>query len=244
MWGIDVSHHQGSINWQKVAAHGVQYAIMKAMYETSHRIDEKFNYNYEQAGKCGIERGAYVYNIATSVALAEKEANDFVKVLGGKKLERGIWLDMEDAKIKKLGKVLLTQIIEAEAAIFKAAGYKVGIYCNKDWYYNVLDSANLKNTYPFWIARYPASDTGVPEMSLKPATYGIIWQYSSKGTVDGISTKVDMDCDLADMGKTVDVVVKEVIAGNWGNGEIRKNRLIGAGYDYDIIQKEVNKALS
>ena len=61
---------------------------------------------------------------------------------------------------------------------------------------------------------------------------------------DAIGSSLALYGALKSMGKTVDVVVKEVIAGNWGNGEIRKNRLIGAGYDYDIIQKEANKALS
>lgn len=242
MWGIDVSHHQGSINWYKVHDYGVQFAIMKAMYEKSHRPDERFENNYAGAGANGIQRGVYVYNIAKTKSEAVAEAQDFLKIISGKNLERGIWLDMEDKSIRGLGKVALTEIIRTETDIFRSAGYKVGIYCNKDWYFNVLEGKKLEDEFPFWIARYPFKDEGIPKMSLKP-NYGNIWQYSSKGTVEGISTKVDMDCDLADMGKSIDLLAKEVISGLWGNGKIRKNRLTGSGYDYVAVQTKVNDLL-
>ena len=72
----------------------------------------------------------------------------------------------------------------------KKAGYKVGIYCNVDWYNNVLTS-KLK-AYDMWLSRYPYNDTGVIQERLRPSV-GIGWQYSSKGNVPGISGNVDMN---------------------------------------------------
>lgn len=245
MWGIDVSHHQGTINWYKVAQFGVQFAIMKAMYERkSHHPDERFNYNYENAGLNGIERGAYIYNLAYNQDQAAKEAEDFIKILDGRILERGIWLDLEDSRLRSLSKPIFTQLIKTEADIFRSAGYKVGIYCNKDWYFNVLDGRALESEYTFWIARYPSTDTGYPKNSLKPSNYGSIWQYSSKGNVDGIATNVDMNCDLDDMSKSYDQLLQEVLEGKWGNDKIRKNRITGSGYDYETLRKKVNAFLA
>lgn len=89
---------------------------------------------------------------------------------------------MEDASMRKLGKNVLTNIINLEASILKNAGFKVGIYCNRDWYLNVLDSPLLAALYPFWIARYPLLDNGTVKGNLSPESLKgcKIWQYSSR----------------------------------------------------------------
>lgn len=197
--GIDVSHHNGKIDWAKVAASGKKFAIMKAQYEAqSHRIDETFEYNYEEAGKNGLARGVYIYLARTSLSDPVADANALVEKLKGRTLEYGIWLDLEDKNIKHLRKAEFTELIELYTRIFKKAGYYVGIYCNRDWYLNVLDSANLKKNFAFWIARYPKNDKGVynPNSSLKPDPKdAVAWQYSSKGAVPGIKGNVDLNVD-------------------------------------------------
>ena len=80
------------------------------------------------------------------------------------------------------------KLAEAFEKIIAAAGYKFGIYCNVDWYLNVICS-HLKK-YDFWIARYPASDNGTLQERLRP-DFGVGWQYSSKATIPGISGTVD-----------------------------------------------------
>lgn len=221
MKGIDVSHHQGNIDWNAVKASGIGFAIMKAMYENGHRIESSFARNYE--GAQGLKRGAYIYNIARNVSQAVSEAEDFVKVLGGRELEYGVWLDMEDAKIAKLSRKTLWNIIDTEAEIITRAGYKVGIYCNKYWYTSILDGASLSKRYDFWVARYPSADNGTIKENLAPR-YAKIWQYSSKGRVPGIVGNVDMDIELADLvdnrptGNPYAVPTKTMKNGSSGNG--------------------------
>lgn len=198
--GIDVSHHNGKIDWAKVAASGKKFAIMKAQYEAqSHRIDETFEYNYEEAGKNGLARGVYIYLARTSLSDPVGDANALVSKLKGRPLEYGIWLDLEDKNIKHLTKAQFNELIDIYTVIFRAAGYYVGIYCNRDWFLNVLDSNKLKREFPFWIARYPKNDKGVynPNSSLKPETKdAVAWQYSSKGAVPGIKGNVDLNVDF------------------------------------------------
>lgn len=190
MYGIDVSHHQGAIDMQKVKDSGKDFVIIK-LSEKSWK-DPKFSLNYANAHSI-LKVGCYIYNKVLSVKEAEIEANFAVTALSGTKMPCGVWLDMEAPVMRKLSKQTLTDIINCEANILKKSGYNVGVYCNKDWYYNVLDGIGLSKYYPFWIARYPSTDNGTVKESLSPRSYADIWQYSSKGKVDGINGNVDLD---------------------------------------------------
>lgn len=189
--GIDVAKWQGTINWAKVKKN---FAILKVT-EKGNGIEPAFERNYQGAKANGLLVGAYRYVYAKTVSAAEVEASSIVVALKGKKLDCGIWLDMEDSTIKVLSKSALTKIIEAEAKILKQNGYNVGIYCNRDWYLNVLEGEKLAKTYPFWIARYPSKDTGAfnANSTLSPEKFAAAWQYSQRGKVDGISGYVDLD---------------------------------------------------
>lgn len=182
--GIDVSKYQGVINWNKVALEK-DFAILKVT-KKNNLPEESFERNYMGASKTNIHIGVYRYVYAKNVSDAIKEADGIVSALKGKDIDFGVWLDMEDKSIRGLGKHTLTEIINTEANILNGAGYKVGIYCNWDWYKNVLDSNNLKNRFQFWIARY----TILPWDAQK---YAVMWQYSSKGKVSGISGNVDVN---------------------------------------------------
>lgn len=111
---------------------------------------------------------------------------------------------MEADSIKGLGKAKLTSIINAEACILQKAGLGVGIYCNRYWYYNILDTDYLKQNYPFWIARYPDPDKGTLNLgsNLNPRNYAAAWQYSQRGKVNGITGYVDLDVSF---GKLADL---------------------------------------
>ena len=202
-YGIDVSHWQGNIDWSKVKASGKQFAILKCMYESSFRPDETFEKNYEGCVKNGIDVGIYLYHARKSFENPTLEANSALNILKGRNLPYGIWLDLEDKNIRGKSKSEMNKFIQTEASIFKAKGYNVGIYCNKDWYYNVLDSSTLKKTYHFWVARYPSQDNGTVQESLSPKSYASGWQYSSKGRVNGISGNVDLDIDYGNMAVTL-----------------------------------------
>ena len=196
--GIDVSHHQGTIDWSKVAAAGKKFVIMKAQYEAaSHRIDEQFEANYKGAGDNGLARGVYIYIAKASMADPEADANALIEKLNGRTLEYGIWLDLEDSTVSVKGKDYIRTLAYTYANIFKAAGYYVGIYCNKSWYNNLIHD-DLKTDFDFWIARYPSNDTGIYNASSSLKMTGdriVAWQYSSKGSVAGISGNVDLNVD-------------------------------------------------
>ena len=155
-------------------------------------------------------------------------------------LEYGIWLDFESAALRAQGIEKIRDLAYLYAGQFRAVGYHVGIYCNKDWYDNVIHE-DLKRDFEFWIARYPKKDEGKynPNSKLRP-TYkdAVAWQYSSKGHIDGIKTAVDLDVDFDGVvnligdspKKTNEEIVMEVLKGIWGNGQTRKRLLTRAGF--------------
>lgn len=257
VFGIDVSHHNGKIDWKEVSKNNIKFAIMKAQYEAaSHNIDEFFEYNYEEAGKYGIARGVYIYIARASAADPVKDAMALLDKLKARPLEYGIWLDLEDKSIEHLTKDALTKLVYTYASLFRSAGYYAGIYCNKDWYTRVLDSYTLSTDFDFWIARYPKDDKGVYNeySSLKPSKYAVAWQYSSRGHVPGVKTRCDLNVDfdgvvnlMAKDGtsrKTDREIAREVIDGKWGGKTTkptRKELLEAAGYDYNAIQRIVNQ---
>lgn len=197
IYGIDVSHYQGKIDWPKVAGSGKKFVIMKAMIETNKRIESTFEYNYEQSGLAGLQRGVYNYIGSISAADPKADAEALLKILGGRKLELGVWLDVESSKVRARGRAVVEQVILTEADVISRAGYQVGIYCNADWFKNVI-TQNIKQQFEgrFWIARYSGKDDGSVPASLSPKEQypqSIGWQYSSKGKVPGINGNVDLD---------------------------------------------------
>ena len=114
-----------------------------------------------------------------------------------------VWWDMEDKTLRPLGKEKLTALIKVAKVIIEAAGYEFGIYCNADWYKNVLDQTAF--SCRFWVARYPSKKEmqleDTPNDKYKPQITQELfgWQYSSTGRVDGISTSVDLDLIYEDL---------------------------------------------
>ena len=197
-YGIDCSHHQGWINWKAVKRDGKDFCIMKCIYESSRKPDEFFERNYKGCVENNILPGIYVYHARQSAASPDGEASAVLKVLNKRPLPYFIWLDLEDKNLRTMGQSAIDQIISVETKIFRDAGYKVGIYCNKDWYDNVIDT-RWRSQFRFWIARYPLNDVGEMDERLSPMAYAAAWQYSSKGKVNGISGNVDMDVDFIDI---------------------------------------------
>lgn len=186
--GIDVSSWQGKPDWPKVSNSGVKFAILRIHQKSG--TDASFEHNYKGCKSNGILIGGYKYSYALTPAQAIDEAENLISVLGGRGLDFPVFYDLEWSQQRSLGKQAIENIAVAFLTRIKKAGYKVGIYCNLDWYNNVLTDA-LKQ-YDCWIARYPASDNGSVQERLRP-NVGVGWQYSSKGKVPGISGNVDMD---------------------------------------------------
>ena len=182
--GIDVSEHQGVIDWTKVAKDGVQFAVIRAGYgrELSQK-DKQFERNYAGAKAAGIQVGAYWYSYANSVERGEQEARTCLKVLEGKRFELPIFFDQEYEKsILALSNKTRTDIVLKFLETVKGAGRKVGLYSSTNFITTKLQ-ANRLTAYPLWLAEYGSK--------LHYTGKVWAWQYTSKGRVAGIRGNVD-----------------------------------------------------
>lgn len=228
--GIDVSAWQGQIDWPTVAAYGMNFAILR-ITESGNKIDSTFEHNYQGCIQNKIPVGVYKYSYASSVEEIRTEAKKVIEVLSGRKLDFPVWLDLEWDNQRNLGSENIHKMAEEFEKIIVGAGYKFGIYCNVDWYKNVICS-HLKK-YDFWIARYPSNDNGTLQERLRP-DFGVGWQYSSRATIPGIPEKVDRS-----------VFYKDYAAENKNEGETTvkktKSQIVQAIKD-DAVEFAVNIA--
>ena len=251
--GIDVSSYQGKISWQEVKSAGIDFSILKIIRKDL-SPDTQFENNWEGCIASGIPvQGVYNYTYATTAEKAKGDAAKVLEILAGRKTM--VWLDVEDVCLEGLGNTLI-DIIHAYAGVITGAGLAFGVYTGQ-YFYNTYIKPYGGIPYPLWIARYGLNDGNLDE-KYNPQIGGMIgWQYTSAGTVGGISGNVDMnvwyeevsvapeDCD--DAGEegtsiqTVDELAQEVLDGIWGNGDDRKQALAAAGYDYNAVQARVNE---
>lgn len=185
--GIDVSAWQGKIDWKTVADYGMGFTILR-ITEAGNVVDSQFENNLAGCNKYNIPVGVYKYSYAMTIAEIQREARKVVSTLNGRRIQFPVFLDLEHNNQRSLGSESIHKMADAFREIVEAAGYKFAIYCNVDWYENVICS-HLKK-YDFWIARYPANDDGWLQERLRP-DFGVGWQYSSKAKIPGISGTVD-----------------------------------------------------
>ena len=184
--GIDVSAHQGVIDWNKVKADGVEFAILRAGYgKLISQKDTKFEENYAGAKARSIPVGAYWYSYAKTPEEARIEADVFLEVISGKQFDYPVFFDLEEQSQFELGKEKVNAIIRAFLEEVEKAGYWVGLYMSASPLKTYV-SDTIRNRYAIWVANY-----GVSKPSYS-GNYGI-WQYSDKGQINGISGNVDMD---------------------------------------------------
>lgn len=190
--GIDVSRHQGTIDWQKVKDSGVEFAILRSSYgkeDKAKQTDSQFLTNYAAAKSVGMPIGCYHYSYATTVDEAKQEAEFFLDIVKGCSFEYPVCFDIEDTSQASLGKSLLSDIATTFCSTVQSAGYYVSIYASLDWLKNKLDYSKIKG-YDIWLAQWSSTPTYTNSFGM--------WQYSSTGSVDGITTNVDMDCAYKD----------------------------------------------
>ena len=243
---IDVSYHNGNINFGKVKASGIEGVIIRAGYGLS-TVDSKFKQNIIAASAAGLHIGIYWFSYACNVTQALTEARKCLNTIAAYKnnIDLPVFFDWEYDSYKyatKRGfnptKSNITSLCQVFVREIEANGYKAGVYLNEDYRKNYID-LNQLNTFAVWYARY--NYTG--KLPIEP----MLWQYSSKGKVAGISGNVDMNEYFGNMAavikKSNQQIAIEVINGLWGNGITRKQKLTNAGYDYKEIQKIVNSIL-
>lgn len=205
--GIDVSYAQGEIDWDKVAESGVEFAIIRAgrgnaSKEKPMKEDDYFRRNIEEAQRCGIDVGVYFYSYASTVAEAKAEAEFYVDIIKGYKLQYPVILDMEEQYQGKLGKKKLTNMIEAFFDVLMENNYYPMLYSFKAWIEAYLDMKEL-DKYALWLAQ-------VNDVVTYDGGY-YIWQYSFTGKVSGINGTVDLDISYRDFEK----IFKELHLNNY-----------------------------
>ncbi len=198
--GIDVSAWQGKIDWKTVADYGMGFAILR-ITEAGNVVDSQFENNLAGCNKYNIPVGVYKYSYAMTIAEIQREARKVVSTLNGRRIQFPVFLDLEYNNQRSLGSESIHKMADAFLEIVEAAGYKFAIYCNVDWYENVICS-HLKK-YDFWIARYPANDDGWLQERLRP-DFGVGWQYSSKAKIPGISGTVDRNVFYKDYSEEIE----------------------------------------
>lgn len=248
MFGIDVSYHKGQIDWTKVKPN-INFAILRLGWvgnKKNHSLDSKFEEYYRQCKKLNIPIGVYVYNYCNSEENARDGARWAIDKLKNKTLELPVYFDMEDESIQNLGKDKLTSICNAFNTEIEKTGLWAGVYANLYWYNNYLNKEEIKKRYTTWIAHYTdGTDKYKGEYDM--------WQNSSTGKMNGISSDVDTDYLYRDLISQIgnikptnpdDEILRlanEVISGKYGNGEARKKAL---GEKYSAVQAKVNELMA
>lgn len=202
--GIDVSQWNGNINWSKVKADGIDFAIIRVGfrgYGTSEPVkpvmlDTNVETNITNAKKAGLDIGLYFYSQAITLNEALEEAGACVNFAKKYGIQYPIYFDTEysnpdrDGRADSLTKTERTNIAVAFCEAVKNAGYKAGVYASKSFYYDELNFSKL-SSYNIWVAHYTSNETDF-KYDYK------IWQYSSTGDVSGISGNTDLNISLYD----------------------------------------------
>lgn len=190
--GIDVSKWNGEIDWDKVKQAGVEFAIIRAGYRGSSTgsliEDPYFHTNMEAAATSGVPVGVYFFTQAVNEVEAVEEASAVLKLISEYKLDYPIYIDTEGAggngRADGLDAETRTLVCEAFCRTITNAGYEAGVYASRNWLNNNLDTERLEQ-YQTWLAEYRS----VPLYQ----GYYEMWQYTSKGKVDGIEGNVDLN---------------------------------------------------
>ena len=194
--GIDVSEHQGRIDWNAVKASGIDFAILRVGFGAPSwggRVDYQFNRNISECERLGIPYGVYIYSYAFDNQQAADEASMVINCLSGHNPRLPVYYDLEDNSIiangRQTGIALRAQVF---CNRISAAGYEPGIYANLNWFNNILtDSVFKSSSWDHWIAQYNSQCDYTGNYSF--------WQYKSNGKVPGINGNVDMNYAYVDV---------------------------------------------
>jgi len=199
MVGLDVSHHQGKIDWQKVAAAGIEFVFVRLGYrgyETGNLVtDSNAVENLQGARDAGLLVGAYMFSQAVSVAEAQEEARYALDILGDFKLDLPLVYDWEfvseAARTANVSGRSLTEFTIAFCETVKNAGVEPMLYFSVNVAKYWLNMEKLER-YGWWLAMYNPENPLLCQVDA--------WQYTNEGRVDGISTVVDINLLFTDYG--------------------------------------------
>lgn len=263
LFGIDISVWQRDINLAQAKAEGVNFTIIRGAY--GNKKDTAFETLYQRAKSNGLGVGVYWWTRAVNEAQAREEAQILIdNVLRGKQFEYPIYIDVEDILLQNLGKAKVDAIITSALTTLEKAGYYAGFYMNRNWYNNYCNGSSLAKRFTCWLAQWSSSEpSGFPMWQFGGETNYIRTNKVAGVTCDQDYCYVDFPSIIKNGGfngygkgtpspapqptpsrKSNEELANEVIAGQWGNGDDRRNRLTQAGYNYDAVQSIVNQKLS
>ena len=190
--GIDVSKWQGEIDWDKVKNDGIEFVIIRCGYRGSVTgtlvEDPYFEQNIRGATAAGLQVGVYFFTQAVNEVEAVEEASMVVSLIRDYELTYPVFIDTEGAggsgRADSLSVERRTAVCEAFCTTVENAGFEAGVYASRNWYNKNLETAFLDD-FVIWLAEYRS----VPLYQ----GYYQMWQYTSKGSVNGISGNVDMN---------------------------------------------------
>lgn len=195
--GIDISEMQGKVDYSKLKGK-VDFVIFRLGYGQNFKYqdDAQVQNNFTGCEKSGIPYGVYLYSYAVNEAMAKSEANHALRLLKGHKPTLPVFYDLEEKRQTQLPKKSILIMAKAFEAAITKAGYTYGTYANLNWFDNYLTDPWF-NKHPIWIAQY--------NNKCQYKKHYDIWQYTSKGRVDGINGDVDMNYWYKDMTVKGDV---------------------------------------
>lgn len=185
---LDLSQHNGAIDFAKVKNAGINDLILRVGWignRKNHTIDTRFHEYYTIAKANGFRIGIYVYSYCTSLATLKDGMIWVYNQIKNLHIDLPVFLDLEDGQIAPLSKnELTTQAIEF-CNYFKSKGYLSGVYASKSWFMNKLNVGSLLN-FKIWLAEWNGKENHTASFRVD------LWQYTSKGKVDGINSNVDI----------------------------------------------------
>lgn len=239
---IDVSVHNGDLDWNALKPQ-IEGAIIRCGYgsDRTDQDDKKWAQNVAACESLGIPFGVYLYSYAPNEEMARSEARHVLRLVSGHKLALPVFFDAEE---KKYGYAARKNFYAFEETI-RAAGIRVGLYTGEYFYNTYMHGTSSEY---LWIAKY-GTNNGQPQKqpALADGHAFQLWQYTSKAMGGHMDASQVMDRNIfapEAPKKSVSEIAAEVLAGKWGNGDDRKNRLTAAGYDYSAVQAAVNASVS
>ena len=199
--GIDLSVFQGDVDWDKAAADGVEFAIIRLGYrgygKGALQPDELFTSPLDGAHAAGIDTGAYFFSQALTAEEGREEARYVLEQLDGRRMEMPIYFDwepiaVEDSRTNGYDYAHLTDSAVAFCQTIEAAGYRAGVYINRQQGYYHYDLSRLAD-YSLWVADY----NSYPDFYYRFD----MWQYTASGQLDGIDIQVDMNLMFVPKGE-------------------------------------------
>lgn len=222
--GMDVSYWQGLINWERVKADDIDFAILRCGYVKTlgrPQVDQQWKRNAQECERLGIPYGVYIYSYAKTVEAAKAEADHVINTLKGFSPTYPVYFDLEEKSLESTSnRMLLANMASAFCDKIAAAGYTPGIYANTNWWNNYLTDP-VFDQWERWVAQYNS------KCSYTRGSYRL-WQCSASGKVDGIVGNVDLDLEFD--GALASNPVRKTwvkVGSNWYLRDSGGNNLIG-----------------